>query len=145
MTMLLPSSRLIFWGIPKPASPSSIHRRRYSNSPSEPTASARLFGHSVSANNLVIVDQGNGNTAVQCASISGGATGFNDLADFEPVIDVKPGSDPSCFNIDGRGVVPVAVLGSLELDVSTIDVWEGRPLRSGPLDGRRPFERLGVP
>lgn len=37
-------------------------------------------------------------------------------------IDVKPGSDPNCFNINGHGVIPVAILGSQDLDVSNIDV-----------------------
>lgn len=37
-------------------------------------------------------------------------------------IDVKPGSDPNCFNINGRGVIPVAILGSADFDVSEIDV-----------------------
>jgi hypothetical protein len=35
-------------------------------------------------------------------------------------IDIKPGSDPNCFNINGHGVIPVAILGSLDLDVSDI-------------------------
>jgi len=26
-------------------------------------------------------------------------------------IDIKPGSDPNCFNNDGNGVIPVAILG----------------------------------
>jgi hypothetical protein len=29
-------------------------------------------------------------------------------------IDIKPGSDPNCFNINGHGVIPVAILGSSE-------------------------------
>lgn len=37
-------------------------------------------------------------------------------------IDVKPGSDPNCFNLNGRGVVPVAILGSAELDVGAVDL-----------------------
>jgi len=36
-------------------------------------------------------------------------------------IDVKPGSEPNCFNINGRGVVPVAILGSPDLDIAHID------------------------
>jgi hypothetical protein len=36
-------------------------------------------------------------------------------------IDVKPGSDPNCFNINDAGVVPVAILGSALLDVTQID------------------------
>jgi hypothetical protein len=37
-------------------------------------------------------------------------------------IDIKPGSDPNCFNINGHGVIPVAILGSADLDVSQINV-----------------------
>jgi hypothetical protein len=36
-------------------------------------------------------------------------------------IDIKPGSYPNCFNINGNGVVPVAILGSSSLDVTTIN------------------------
>jgi hypothetical protein len=36
-------------------------------------------------------------------------------------IDIKPGSDPNCFNNDGHGAIPVAILGSAEFDVSKID------------------------
>ena len=36
-------------------------------------------------------------------------------------IDIKPGSDPNCFNINGKGVIPVAVLGSPTFEVSYID------------------------
>jgi hypothetical protein len=37
-------------------------------------------------------------------------------------IDIKPGSDPNSFNINGKGVVPVAILGSADFDVSDVDV-----------------------
>jgi hypothetical protein len=36
-------------------------------------------------------------------------------------IDIKPGSDPNCFNNDGHGVIPVAILGSADFDVTSID------------------------
>lgn len=36
-------------------------------------------------------------------------------------IDIKPGGYPNCFNINGHGVIPVAVLGSSSFDVSQID------------------------
>jgi uncharacterized membrane protein len=39
-------------------------------------------------------------------------------------IDVKPGSFPNCLNINGNGVIPVAVLGSDSLDVTSIDLNE---------------------
>ena len=37
-------------------------------------------------------------------------------------IDWKPGSNPSAMNFKGNGVIPVAVLGSENFDVSSIDV-----------------------
>jgi hypothetical protein len=45
-----------------------------------------------------------------------------DIDTAQPVeIDIKPGSEPNCFNNDGHGVIPVAILGSAEFDVTTID------------------------
>jgi len=37
------------------------------------------------------------------------------------IIDIKPNETPNCFNNDGAGVLPVAILGSDTLDVSDID------------------------
>ena len=37
-------------------------------------------------------------------------------------IDIKPGSDPNCFNINGHGVVPVAILGASDFEVNDVDV-----------------------
>ncbi len=37
-------------------------------------------------------------------------------------IDIKPGSDPNSINTRSKGVVPVAILGSATLDVTTVDV-----------------------
>jgi len=36
-------------------------------------------------------------------------------------IDIKPGSDPNCFNVNGHGVIPVAILGSSTFDVTLVD------------------------
>ncbi len=36
-------------------------------------------------------------------------------------IDIKPGSDPNCFNVNGHGVIPVAILGSDTFDANSID------------------------
>jgi len=36
-------------------------------------------------------------------------------------IDVKPGSDPNCFNNNGHGVIPVAILTADTFDASTVD------------------------
>jgi len=35
--------------------------------------------------------------------------------------DIKPGSDPNCFNVNSHGVIPTAILGSAEFDVGEID------------------------
>ena len=40
----------------------------------------------------------------------------------EVAIDIKPGSDPNCFNVDGNGVIPVAVLGSSDFAVNDVDI-----------------------
>lgn len=44
------------------------------------------------------------------------------LEGMEVEIDIKPGSYPNCFNINGNGVIPVAILGSPDFDVTQIDV-----------------------
>ena len=54
------------------------------------------------------------------------ASGFSAVSistDYRQIvdIDIKPGSDPNCFNINGSGVVPVAILGSDDFDVAQID------------------------
>ena len=36
-------------------------------------------------------------------------------------IDIKPGSDPNCFNVNGHGVIPVAVFGSANFVVADVD------------------------
>lgn len=46
---------------------------------------------------------------------------FDGIVLKEVLVDVKPGSDPNCFNINGHGVIPVAILGSATFDVLNID------------------------
>jgi hypothetical protein len=58
---------------------------------------------------------------------------YEALAVVQCSIDIKPGSDPNCFNINGHGVIPVAVLGSASFDVTKIDV---STLRFAGLDVR---------
>jgi len=49
--------------------------------------------------------------------------GIGDACEFLSVsIDIKPGSYPNCMNVNNHGVIPVAILGSEEFEVSTIDV-----------------------
>lgn len=42
--------------------------------------------------------------------------------EIEITIDIKPGSYPNCFNINGHGVIPVAILGSADFDVTQVDL-----------------------
>jgi len=37
-------------------------------------------------------------------------------------IDIKPGSYPNCLNINSHAVIPVAVLGRADFDVTQIDI-----------------------
>ncbi len=46
----------------------------------------------------------------------------NRVESIDVLIDIKPGSDPNCFNNDGTGVIPVAIFGSESFDVAQIDV-----------------------
>ncbi len=39
----------------------------------------------------------------------------------EVLVDIKPGSDPNCFNNNGHGAMPVAILGEPDFDVRDID------------------------
>jgi hypothetical protein len=63
----------------------------------------------------------------------------------EVAVDVKPGSCPNPVNAKSQGLVPAAILGSGELDVTTIDPASVRlggvaPVRSGFEDVGTPFE-----
>jgi len=48
-------------------------------------------------------------------------------------VDIKPGDNPNCFNSNGHGVIPLAILGSEEFDVTIIDPFsvelDGQPVR----------------
>jgi hypothetical protein len=50
-----------------------------------------------------------------------GLIGVFDVAEIEVAIDIKPGSDPNCINNDGHGVIPLAILGGWNFDVTDID------------------------
>ncbi len=60
-------------------------------------------------------------------------------------VDIKPGSCPNPLNTRSRGVLPVAILGTWDFDVSQINSSSIRllgiaPLRSNLEDVARPFE-----
>jgi len=53
--------------------------------------------------------------------------------------DIKPGSCPNPFNTTSKGVLPVAVLGSEDFDVTTVDPATIRLAREGYEDGVSPL------
>jgi hypothetical protein len=74
---------------------------------------------------------------------------FNPLPVIEITIDIKPGSCPNPLNVKSKGVLPVAVLGSEDFDVSTIDPASIRLSREG-VEGEIPplrwsYKDIGTP
>jgi hypothetical protein len=65
------------------------------------------------------------------------------LAPVEVPVDVKPGSCPNPLNTIGRGDLPVAIMGTETLDVTTIDPASIRLEGVAPL--RSDFEDVGTP
>jgi len=62
-------------------------------------------------------------------------------------VDIKPGSCPNAVNVVGKGVLPVAIVGTEDFDVTQIDLTsvelEGvAPLRWALEDVATPFEDL---
>ncbi|MHC4088418.1 MAG: hypothetical protein ACYSWZ_20630, partial [Planctomycetota bacterium] len=58
-------------------------------------------------------------------------------------VDIKPGSCPNPLNVKSKGVLPVAILGTADYDITTIDIASIRlagvePLRSGYEDVAAP-------
>jgi len=51
------------------------------------------------------------------------------------IFDIKPDSEPSCFNSDGNGLIPVRIMGTPTFDVNTIDAetlqLDAQPVATG--------------
>lgn len=104
----------------------------------------KLFAVDYANNLLIEVDSGTGAGTVI------GSLGFNVLSGglaFEPEkeveVDIKPQSCPNPFNVGSRGVLPVAILGTEDFDVTTIDPASIRlegvaPIRSNVEDVSTP-------
>lgn len=88
------------------------------------------FSAGPSLNNIIFVDGTGIRTLMVSFQPSGGLCCYyiDDLRftledlKVDVDVDVKPGSNPNCTNPNSGGRLPVAVLGSAELDVETIDV-----------------------
>lgn len=65
------------------------------------------------------------NHSLNIRSNNGDGVGFDYIKLETPLlevdIDIKPGSDPNCFNSNGHGVIPVAILSSPDFDASMVD------------------------
>jgi hypothetical protein len=72
---------------------------------------------------------------------------FYDNINFELVVpvslDIKPGSCPNPLNVNSRGDLPVAILGTADLDAGTIDPASIRLAGVAPL--RSDYEDVGTP
>jgi hypothetical protein len=58
-------------------------------------------------------------------------------------IDIKPGSCPNPLNVKSRGLLPVAILGSEDVDVDSVDIASIRLAGVAPI--RSSFEDVGTP
>ncbi len=61
----------------------------------------------------------------------------------ECAVDIKPGSCPNPLNVNSKGVLPVAILGTDDLDVTTIDLNTIRLMGVAPV--RSDYEDVGTP
>jgi hypothetical protein len=61
----------------------------------------------------------------------------------EVAVDIKPGSCPNPLNLTSNGVLPVAILGSTDFDVNSIDPASVRLVDVAPV--RHSFEDVATP
>lgn len=98
---------------------------------------------------------------VECFSYNDWGLGWKDLYDYgfpgpttisvdiecqavEPDLDIKPGSCPNPLNVKSKGVLPVAILGTSEFDVSNINP-ESLMLAGAVPPLRWNYEDVGTP
>lgn len=85
-----------------------------------------LYSHNAGDGSFYDIDVTNGNETFLGVVDTAHTDQFSDLASgqvcgIEVGIDIKPNSYPNCFNNDGHGLIPVAILGSDTFDVTSID------------------------
>ena len=57
-----------------------------------------------------------------CSDSGAAAVGVAEALTQEVTIDIKPSSDTNPINLTGKGLIPVAILGSGSFDVADVDV-----------------------
>ena len=101
-------------------------------------------------------DTPGGSSATPCLSSDGSAIYYRShtatrstdifvsyLAVTKAAIDIKPGSCPNPLNVKNKGVLPVAILGSEDFDVQSVDVASIRLAGVAPI--RSNFEDVAAP
>lgn len=110
----------------------------------DPDSVAVMMDYATTTGGFYLEDtDGSGTAAAVETIIAGCGSVVTDVP-----VDVKPTSCPNPFNVGKGGVVPVAILGTADLDVTTIDAanvtLEGVPaLRWAYQDVATPFEPDG--
>lgn len=80
------------------------------------TFTVQQVDSTLDASGTIVITDGAGNVTTEDVS-------FGAIPNvIEGVIDIKPGSEDNPINLKSKGVIPVAILGSYEFDVSSIDV-----------------------
>ena len=64
-------------------------------------------------------------------------------ATIQVAVDIKPGSCPNPLNVKDKGVLPVAILGTADFDVTTVDIASIR--LSGVAPVRSALEDVATP
>jgi hypothetical protein len=101
--------------------------------PAPVAPSINLFEVDPTTSSLIPAIDSNGNTVIGHVDSDMGSANFTCLAKSGTVvgltpdvitvnIDIKPGSDPNCFNKNGHGVIPVSIIGNVSFDVNEVDV-----------------------
>jgi len=91
------------------------------------TGTSRLVSSPAISDGILVIGNENGKVYAfgpECITVS---------------LDIKPGSCPNPLNVKSKGVLPVAVLGTEEFDVTTIDPLTIRLSREGIEEGVAPI------
>jgi hypothetical protein len=89
---------------------------------------ANVFTHSFTNTNYPTEDPAGNRRTIAVLAAGGPSSGmglFDNISITpsvqEVAIDIKPGSTPNCFNINGHGVVPAAILGGASFNVADVN------------------------